>query len=108
MRVWREEVFGPVLPIVAFSSEAEAIELANDTPYGLTAYVMTSETDKVARVSAQLRAGVIGVNATSPYSPETPFGGYKHSGLGRTNGTAGFDDVTQIKVVATPTSSATA
>jgi succinate-semialdehyde dehydrogenase / glutarate-semialdehyde dehydrogenase len=99
MRVWREEVFGPVLPVVSFSTEDEAIALANDTLYGLTAYVMTSNHATYERVAAQLKAGAIGENAAGFWSAQTPFGGYKQSGLGRANGHFGFHDMTQVKTI---------
>jgi acyl-CoA reductase-like NAD-dependent aldehyde dehydrogenase len=99
MRVWREEVFGPVLPILPFSTDEEAVELANDTEYGLSAYVYTTDAARYRRVAAQLKAGLIQLNNASGFSPYTPFGGYKKSGLGRQNGLIGFDEVTQLKVV---------
>lgn len=99
MRVWKEEVFGTVLPILPFSTEAEAIELANDTDYGLGAYVYTTDIERYRRVARQLQAGLIVCNNTSGFSPLTPFGGYKKSGIGRQNGFIGFAEVTQIKVI---------
>jgi acyl-CoA reductase-like NAD-dependent aldehyde dehydrogenase len=99
MRVWNEEVFGPVLPIVTFESEEEAIKLANDTEYGLGAYVFTEDKERYQRVAKQIKAGNIAHNTAWYFSPRTPFGGYKKSGNGRSQGTAGFHEVSQIKVI---------
>jgi len=100
MRVWKEEVFGPVLPIVTFETEEEAITFANDTEYGLGAYVFTEDIERYRRVAKQIQAGNIAHNTAWYFSPKTPFGGYKKSGNGRSQGLAGFHEVTQIKVIA--------
>ncbi len=99
MPVWAEEVFGPVLPIMAFQTEAEAIELANATNYGLGSYVFTNDRDRFERVAAQLKAGMVAHNNQYYLEPWNPFGGYKLSGLGRNHGIYGFHDVCQKKVV---------
>jgi succinate-semialdehyde dehydrogenase/glutarate-semialdehyde dehydrogenase len=100
MRVWKEEVFGPVLPVVTFETEEEAIKLANNTEYGLGAYVFTEDTERYRRVAKQIQAGNIAHNTAWYFSPATPFGGYKKSGNGRSQGTVGFHEVSQIKVIA--------
>lgn len=100
MRVWHEEVFGPVLPVVTFETEEEAIQLANDTEYGLGAYIFTEDNEKYQRAARQIQAGNIAHNNAWYFSPKTPFGGYKNSGNGRSQGTAGFHEVSQIKVIA--------
>ena len=100
MRVWKEEVFGPVLPIVKFKTENEAIELANQTTYGLGAYVYTRDKERVERISALIESGMVSVNGTNYGMPFNPFGGYKNSGIGREHGKYGFHEVTQIKIVA--------
>lgn len=100
MRVWKEEVFGPVLPIVKFKTEEEAIELANQTTYGLGAYVYTQDKDRAERISSLLQSGMVSVNGTNYVMPFNPFGGYKNSGIGREHGKYGFHEVTQIKIVA--------
>jgi len=82
MRVAREEIFGPVLSVIEFDTEAEAVALANDTPYGLAASLYTRDLDVAHRVARDLRAGVVGVNAYSEGDMTTPFGGYKLSGFG--------------------------
>jgi len=100
MKVWHEETFGPVLPVVSFDTEDEAIELANDTEYGLNAHVFTNDAAKFARAANQIKVGMIGQNYASIWDPELPFGGAKSSGLGRTHGATGWAEVTEIKVVA--------
>ncbi len=100
MRVWKEEVFGPVLPIVTFETEEEAITLANDTEYGLGAYIFTEDIERYRRVAKQIQAGNIAHNTAWYFSPKTPFGGYKRSGNGRSQGLVGFHEVSQIKVIA--------
>jgi gamma-glutamyl-gamma-aminobutyraldehyde dehydrogenase len=82
MRVAREEIFGPVLSVIEFDAEAEAVALANDTPYGLAASLYTHDLDVAHRVARDLRVGVVGVNAYSEGDMTTPFGGYKLSGFG--------------------------
>lgn len=100
MKVWQEEVFGPVLPVVTFETEEEAIELANDTTYGLGSYVFTKDKVRMERVARQIQAGMVSQNNLTYLKPSNPFGGYKASGLGREHGKYGFHDITQIKVVA--------
>lgn len=100
MRVWQEEVFGPVLPIVTFTSVEEAIEKANDTKYGLGAYIFTADNERFMRVAHQLESGMVSQNTLSYINTCNPFTGYKMSGGGREHAQFGFDDVTQIKVIA--------
>ena len=102
MRVWKEEVFGPALPIVTFKTEEEAVELANDTQYGLGGFIYTGNTDKFNRIADQIQSGNIAMNGSNYFSPLTPFGGYKKSGNCRSQGMSGFLDATQIKVVSIP------
>ncbi len=99
MRVWKEETFGPVLPIVPFDTEEKAIRMANDTIYGLTAHVITNDKKRFQRVASQLKAGSVGQNQTAFWQPCNPYGGYKKSGMGRTHGESGFHEVTQLKVI---------
>ena len=99
MKVWKEEVFGPVLPIVPFSSEDEAIELANDTEYGLGGYVFSSDKEKAQRVASKLKTGMVAINNSLYVHPFNPFGGYKKSGIGREHGKYGLRELCQIKVV---------
>jgi len=101
MRVWTEEVFGPVLPVISFKTEKEAIKLANDTQYGLGSYVYTKNLKKAERVGSEIKAGMVSVNGTNYVCPFNPFGGYKKSGIGREHGRYGLHDLCQIKVIAT-------
>lgn len=96
MTIAQEEIFGPVLTMISFDTEEQAIEIANDTPYGLAAYFSTASEDRAARVASQLRAGMISVNSASQ-NYTAPFGGYKQSGNGREWGEFGFDDFLEIK-----------
>lgn len=100
MRVWKEEVFGPVLPVVSFKTEDEAIRLANDTSYGLGAFIFTENKERAERISHHLQSGMVGINNVNYVQACSPFGGYKQSGIGREHGKYGFEHVTQIKVVA--------
>ena len=99
MRVWTEEVFGPVLPIVSFKTEEEAIELANDTSYGLGSRVYSKDIERAKRVASKIEAGTVEINHGSRWLPCNPFGGFKSSGMGREHGIVGFRELCQIKVI---------
>ncbi len=96
MTIAQEEIFGPVLTMIPFDTEEQAIEIANDTPYGLAAYFSTSDEERAKRVAGQLRAGMVSLNSASQ-NYTAPFGGYKQSGNGREWGEFGFDDFLEIK-----------
>ena len=96
MTIAQEEIFGPVLTMIPFDTEEQAIEIANDTPYGLAAYFSTSDDGRAKRVAGQLRAGMVSLNSASQ-GYTAPFGGYKQSGNGREWGEYGFDDFLEIK-----------
>ena len=98
MRVAQEEIFGPVLVIIPFKDEAEAIKIANDTPYGLAAYIQTGDSVKAERVAMQLRAGAIHING-GEFNYGSPFGGYKQSGNGREGGSMGLEDYFETKTL---------
>ncbi|MCB1418471.1 MAG: aldehyde dehydrogenase family protein, partial [Notoacmeibacter sp.] len=98
MTIAREEVFGPVLSIIPVADEAEAVSVANDTPYGLAAYFHTTDPERGRRVARQLRAGMVRLNGRG-LSAGTPFGGYKQSGNGREGGVWGLEDFTEVKIV---------
>lgn len=98
MRIAREEIFGPVVAMIPFETEEEAIAIANDTPYGLSAYVQTGDKARAQRVARKLRAGMVQINGTDrPYG--SPFGGYKQSGLGREGGKWGIEDFLEVKAI---------
>jgi aldehyde dehydrogenase (NAD+) len=101
MRIAREEVFGPVLSIIPFDTEEEAIAIANDTAYGLAAYVQTGNPDRAERVAARLRAGMVHING-GPHRYGSPFGGFKQSGNGREGGIFGLEDFLEVKTVHRP------
>jgi len=100
MRVYSEEVFGPVLTIVQFETEEEAIEIANDTVFGLSAFIYTEDPERADRVAKQLEAGNVSINGADYFSANSPLGGYKKSGMGSNDGKFGFYQVTQMKTVA--------
>ncbi|MEP0944001.1 MAG: aldehyde dehydrogenase family protein [Rhizobiaceae bacterium] len=98
MRIMREEIFGPVLSMMPFDSEEEAIAIANDTDYGLTNYVQTSDGEKANRVARQLRSGMVDMNGVAR-SSGAPFGGYKQSGNGREGGEWGMEEFLEVKAI---------
>jgi aldehyde dehydrogenase (NAD+) len=98
MKISREEIFGPVLSILTYKTEAEAIQLANDTEYGLMAYVSSADTERAHRVARQLQAGRILIN-TLNHDPLAPFGGFKQSGLGREGGIYGLKEFLEPKAI---------
>ncbi len=102
MTIAQEEIFGPVLAVIPYTDEDDAVRIANDTAYGLAGNVMSGSLDHALAVARRLRAGFIGINGAAGYGADTPFGGYKASGIGRQNGVAGFDQYTEIKSVAYP------
>lgn len=97
MAITREELFGPIAPLIPFDSEDEAIALANDTPHGLAAYFYTRDLGRAVRVSERLRAGIVGVNAGLITTEVAPFGGIGQSGMGREGGRQGLDDYLTTK-----------
>jgi betaine-aldehyde dehydrogenase len=99
MRIVQEEIFGPVLAVQLFEGEAEALKLANDTPYGLAGAVFTNDGARAQRVIRKLRAGITWINTYHPTYNEAPWGGYKQSGIGRELGTYGYDAYTEVKQI---------
>jgi acyl-CoA reductase-like NAD-dependent aldehyde dehydrogenase len=99
MRIAQEEIFGPVVVVIPFDTEEEAIRLANDTPYGLSGSIWTRDVAKAIRAAKAIRSGVLSVNCNSSVHTEAPFGGYGMSGVGRENGMHAFEQYTQIKNV---------
>jgi succinate-semialdehyde dehydrogenase / glutarate-semialdehyde dehydrogenase len=99
MPVCQEEIFGPVAPVLTFRTEAELIERANDTTFGLASYFYTNDYARIIRISEALEYGLVGVNDAAGYTHEIPFGGYKESGLGREGGKEGMDEYMEIKSI---------
>ena len=99
MRIAQEEVFGPVLSIIRFKTDEEAVEIANDIAFGLAAGVWTQSIKRAIKISNAIRAGTIWVNTYRAVSYLSPFGGYKKSGLGRENGLEGMREFLQTKSV---------
>lgn len=98
MAIAQEEIFGPVLVVIPFDSEEEAIEIANDTPYGLAAYLQTGNPERAERVAARLRAGAVHINGGG-FNYGSPFGGFKQSGNGREGGHMGLEDYLEVKTL---------
>ncbi len=98
MEIAKTEIFGPVLSVIPFETEEEAIQIANDTDYGLTNYIQTQDTEKVQRVARKLRSGMVDVNGAG-IAVDAPFGGFKHSGIGREAGKEGLLEFLEVKSV---------
>jgi succinate-semialdehyde dehydrogenase/glutarate-semialdehyde dehydrogenase len=99
-RILREEVFGPVAPIVAFDTEEEGLAAANDTEFGLVSYIYTRDLERALRVAEGLESGMVGVNRGVISDPAAPFGGVKASGFGREGGTEGIEEYLSTKYIA--------
>jgi len=102
MTIAQEEIFGPVLVVIPYEDDDDAVRIANDSVYGLAGNVMSGSLERAMAVARRLRAGFIGVGGCAAYGADAPFGGYKASGIGRQNGIAGFDQYTEIKTVGYP------
>ncbi|MFJ7726908.1 NAD-dependent succinate-semialdehyde dehydrogenase [Neobacillus sp. NPDC097160] len=101
MEILHEETFGPIAPLIRFSSEDEVVERANDIDYGLASYFYTNDLSRIYRVSEKLEYGMVGINDAAPFSVQAPFGGIKESGLGREGGTEGIEDYLNVKMTST-------
>lgn len=100
-RVAREEIFGPVLTVIAHDGDDDAVRIANDSPYGLSATVFSGDPGRAQIIAGRLRVGTVNVNGGVWYSADVPFGGYKQSGVGREMGVAGFEEYLELKSIAT-------
>jgi len=100
MMIMNEETFGPIVPVMEFKSDEEAIEISNDTNYGLAAYVFTESISRGFKVSEALEFGIVGLNTGAPSSAQAPFGGFKESGLGREGGHFGLEEFLEVKYIA--------
>lgn len=100
-KVAREEIFGPVLTVIAHDRDDDAVRIANDSPYGLSGTVFGADNDRAQAVASRLRVGTVNVNGGIWYSADAPFGGYKQSGIGREMGIAGFEEYLETKLIAT-------
>ena len=94
-----EEIFGPVAPLTPFATEDEVVAAANDTPYGLVAYVYTNDLRRALRVGEAIETGMVGLNQGVVSNPAAPFGGVKESGLGREGGSVGIDEFLEVKYI---------
>jgi aldehyde dehydrogenase (NAD+) len=103
--VEQEEIFGPVLVVVPYDTVEEAVAIANGTMYGLSAHVSSASEDRALAVARQLRSGTVSINNSLWLAPDTPFGGYRQSGLGRRNGDIGFAEYMELKAISLPSAS---
>ena len=102
MTIAQEEIFGPVLVVIPYEDDDDAIRIANDSIYGLSGGVSGADRDRVLRVARRIRTGTMSVNGGLWYGADVPFGGYKQSGLGREMGVAGFEEYLEQKAMAEP------
>ncbi|MGH9301579.1 MAG: aldehyde dehydrogenase family protein, partial [Acidimicrobiales bacterium] len=102
MTVAREEIFGPVLVVLAFDDDDDAVRMANDSPYGLSGSVTSSSEERALGVARRIRSGTVTVNGGVWYGADAPFGGYKASGIGRQNGLEGFEQYLETKTIGLP------
>ncbi len=100
MTIAREEIFGPVLAVIAYDDEDDAVRIANDSDYGLSGSVWSETDERALAVARRIRAGTINVNGGNFYGADAPFGGYKQSGLGREMGREGFEEYLETKTIA--------
>jgi acyl-CoA reductase-like NAD-dependent aldehyde dehydrogenase len=107
MRIFQEEVFGPFTSVTPFTDEADALRLANDSPFGLAAAIRTNDVSRAHRVAAKVKAGIVWINDHHRLDPASPWGGVGDSGIGREGGTESFDDHFNVKSVMVATGDAT-
>jgi aldehyde dehydrogenase (NAD+) len=102
MAIAREEIFGPVLSVIPFEDDDDAVRIANNSRYGLSGAVSSGSLDRALSVARRIRTGTIAVNGGQWFGPDSPFGGYKESGQGREHGVAGFEEYLETKTVGLP------
>ena len=102
MTIAQEEIFGPVLVVIPFEDDDDAVRIANDSVYGLSGAVFSGSLDRALGVARRVRTGTLSVNGGNIYGPDMPFGGYKHSGVGRQNGVSGFEQYLETKALSWP------
>jgi aldehyde dehydrogenase (NAD+) len=102
MTIAQEEIFGPVLVVIPFDDDADAVRIANDSVYGLGGAIYSGSLERSLAVAERVRTGTLNVNGGGAYGPDVPFGGFKESGVGRQNGIAGFDQYLELKSLAWP------
>src|SRR3546814_19990722 len=102
MRIAREEIFGPVLVAIAFDDDDDAVRIANDSEYGLSGSIFSADPDRALRIARRIRSGTLNVTRAHFFAPDSPFGGYKQSGIGRAMGVTGFEEYTQPQTVPLP------
>jgi len=100
--VAQEEIFGPVLAVIGYRDVDDAVRIANDSIYGLSGGVFSGSVEHSLAVAKRIRTGGLSINGGAPYGADLPFGGFKHSGVGRQNGVAGFEQYLEIKSLAWP------
>ena len=102
MRIAQEEIFGPVLAVIAHDGDDDAVRIANDSIYGLAGAVHSADLERAISVARRLRTGTVNVNTGNAFDADAPFGGYRQSGIGREMGVEGFEEYLQTKTVGLP------
>ena len=97
MKIAQEEIFGPVLSVIPFENDEDAVRIANDSEYGLSGGVISASNERAMRVARRIRTGTFSINGGSYFFSDTPFGGYKQSGIGREKGVAGLEEFLETK-----------
>jgi aldehyde dehydrogenase (NAD+) len=102
MTIAQEEIFGPVLVVIPFEDDDDAVGIANDSPYGLSGAVISASPERAMKVARRVRTGSMNINGAFFFAPNAPFGGYKQSGIGREMGVEGFEEYLETKTIAVP------
>jgi aldehyde dehydrogenase (NAD+) len=102
MAIAQQEIFGPVLVVIPFEDDADAVRIANDSIYGLSGAIWSADEERALEVAKQIRTGTLGINGGMWFGPDAPFGGYRQSGIGREMGVEGFEEYLELKTVGLP------